>query len=114
MIVWSKLAHVLWYVSDIAINYILNKGLNHFTEHRLRGHAANNSASMPDIYGQQLLSVLMDEHDLRRRDLSDVFKSDTECFAVLSGQLPLTIDHIEMLANRFNVSPLVFFPEQSN
>lgn len=114
MIVWSKLAHVLWYMGDIAINYVLNKGLDRFIEHRLRVHAANESVPMPDIYGHQLLSVLMDEHDLRRRDLSDIFKSDAECFAVLSGQLPLTIDHIEMLANRFSVSPLVFFPEQSN
>ena len=110
---WSKLLHVLWYVGNIVIHYVFNKGLDQVKIRRI-GSSDNEPIPVPDIYGLQLLNTLMAENDLRRRDLADIFSSDAECFSVLSGQKSLTVDHIQKMSEHFNISPLVFFPEQGS
>lgn len=67
---------------------------------------------IPDIYGVDLLKVLIEEFGLRQKDLVPVFKTESIVSDVLNGKRQLTTRHIEELANFFHVSPAVFFPNQ--
>jgi HTH-type transcriptional regulator/antitoxin HigA len=61
-----------------------------------------------DIYGVELLKVLMTELNLQPKDLMPIFADDTIISDILSGEQPLTIEQIEKLSNFFHVSPSVF------
>lgn len=63
-----------------------------------------------DIYGVELLKVLMEEQDLRQKDLVPIFKTESIISAVLNGRRKLTVEHIQKLADFFHVSPAAFFP----
>lgn len=63
-----------------------------------------------DIYGVELLRVLIEEQDLRQKDLVPIFKTESIVSAVLSGQRKLTAQHIQKLAEFFRISPAAFFP----
>jgi HTH-type transcriptional regulator / antitoxin HigA len=63
---------------------------------------------MPDIYGVELLKVLIEEHGLRQKDLVPIFKTESIVSAVLAGERNLTVNHIQKLAAFFHVSPAVF------
>lgn len=65
---------------------------------------------IPDIYGVELLKVLIEEFDLRQKDLVPIFKTESIVSDVFSGKRQLTTRHIEELAKFFHVSPAVFFP----
>jgi HTH-type transcriptional regulator/antitoxin HigA len=65
---------------------------------------------IPDIHGVELLRVLIEERNLRQKDLLGVFKTESIVSAVLSGQRNLTVSHIQRLAKFFQVSPAAFFP----
>ncbi len=66
---------------------------------------------MPDIYGVTLLNVLIEEWDLKQRDLVPIFKTESIVSAVLNGHRQLTVEHIQKLAEFFSLSPAVFFPQ---
>jgi HTH-type transcriptional regulator/antitoxin HigA len=61
-----------------------------------------------DIYGVELLKVLMTELNLQPKDLMPIFADETIISDILSGEQPLTIEQIEKLSNFFHVSPSVF------
>jgi HTH-type transcriptional regulator / antitoxin HigA len=65
---------------------------------------------LPDISGVDLLKVLMQERGLRQKELVHIFKTESIISAILHGQRKLTVEHIEKLAEYFNVSASVFFP----
>jgi HTH-type transcriptional regulator / antitoxin HigA len=65
---------------------------------------------LPDIYGVELLKVLMEEQDLRQKDLVEIFKTESIISAVLHGRRKLTVEHIQKLAEFFHISPAAFFP----
>lgn len=66
---------------------------------------------VPDIYGVELLKVLIAELNLKQKDLVPIFKTESIVSDVLKGKRKLTVEHIQNLAEFFNVSPAVFFPE---
>ncbi len=66
---------------------------------------------VPDIYGVELLKVLMTEMNLKQKDLVPIFKTESIVSDVLKGKRKLTVEHIQKLGNFFKVSPAVFFPE---
>ncbi|MUG93900.1 transcriptional regulator [Scytonema sp. UIC 10036] len=66
---------------------------------------------VPDIYGVELLKVLITELNLKQKDLVPVFKTESIVSDVLKGKRKLTVEHIQKLAHFFNLSPAVFFPE---
>ncbi|MFB2768048.1 type II toxin-antitoxin system HigA family antitoxin [Pelatocladus sp. BLCC-F211] len=68
---------------------------------------------IPDIKGVELLKALIDELDLKQKDLVPVFKTESIVSAILNGQRKLTVEHIEKLAEFFSVSPSVFFSKSS-
>jgi HTH-type transcriptional regulator/antitoxin HigA len=67
---------------------------------------------IPDIYGVELLKVLMLERGLRQKDLVPIFKTESIASAILNKQRQLTTRHIQELAEFFHVSPAAFFPLQ--
>ena len=65
-----------------------------------------------DIYGVELLKVLLEEQELRQKDLVSIFKTESIISDILPGKRKLTARHIQELADFFNLSPAVFFPRQ--
>ncbi len=64
---------------------------------------------IPDIYGVDLLKVLIEERNLLQKDLVPIFKTESIISAILNGKRQLTAAHIQKLADFFQVSPAVFF-----
>ena len=67
--------------------------------------------SIPDIYGIDLLKVLLSEFGLKQKDLISIFKTESIVSDVLNKKRQLTVRHIQELAKFFSVSPAVFFPD---
>lgn len=65
---------------------------------------------IPDIYGVELIEALLEEFDLKQKDLVPIFKTESIVSAVLNGHRKLMTEHIEKLAEFFHVSPAAFFP----
>jgi len=55
------------------------------------------------------LQFFMDQHDLKQKDLVDVFGAPGIVSEVLSGKRDLNKDHIKRLSSRFHISPELFF-----
>ncbi|MGK7948899.1 MAG: type II toxin-antitoxin system HigA family antitoxin [Xenococcaceae cyanobacterium] len=70
------------------------------------------SEPIPDIYGVELLRVLIAERQLRQKDLVPIFKTESIVSDVLNGKRQLTVRHIQELAQFFNLSPAVFLPQE--
>ena len=56
-----------------------------------------------------VLRFLMEQHNLKQKDLVDVFGTPSIVSEVLSGKRELSKDHIKRLSKRFHVSPELFF-----
>ena len=69
---------------------------------------------IPDIYGVELLKVLIKEHNLKQKDLVGIFKTESIVSDILNGKRQLNNRHIQELAEFFHVSPAVFFPIKSD
>ena len=52
---------------------------------------------------------LMDQHNLKQKDLADIFGTPSITSEVLSGKRELNKEHIRRLSKRFKVSPELFF-----
>ena len=70
----------------------------------------DKNVKFPDIYGVELLKVLIEEWDLKQKELVPIFKTESIVSEVINGHRQLTIEHIQKLALFFHVSPAVFFP----
>ena len=66
-----------------------------------------------DLYGVELLKVLIAERGLRQKDLVPIFKTESIVRNVITGKRQLTVRHIQELARFFKLSPAVFLPEES-
>ena len=64
---------------------------------------------VPDASPLAVVRHLMEAHDLRQKDLVDVFGTESIASEVLHGKRDLTKEHIRRLSARFGVSPAVFF-----
>ena len=69
---------------------------------------------IPDIYGVELLRVLITERQLRQKDLVPIFKTESIVSDILNGKRQLTVRHIQELARFFNLSPAVFLPQEQS
>ena len=65
--------------------------------------------ALPKTTPAGMISFLMDQHDLRQKDMLDVFGTASVASEVLSGKRELNKGHIERLSRRFGVSPELFF-----
>lgn len=69
---------------------------------------------MPDIYGVELLKVLIEEWGLKQKELVPIFKTESIVSDILRGNRQLTTRHIQELSAYFHLSPAVFFPAVSS
>ncbi len=69
---------------------------------------------IPDIYGCELLKVLITEKGLLQKDLVPIFKTESIVSDVLNGKRQLTVRHIQELASFFGLPHAVFFPRQED
>ncbi|MGK7875745.1 MAG: type II toxin-antitoxin system HigA family antitoxin [Xenococcaceae cyanobacterium] len=67
--------------------------------------------SLPDIYGVELLKVLIEEFNLRQQDIVPIFRTQSIVSEVLSGKRQLTVNHIQKLAEFFHISPAAFLKQ---
>jgi|ERR1700678_420141 HTH-type transcriptional regulator/antitoxin HigA len=65
--------------------------------------------ALPKASPTDAIMFLMDQHDLKQKDLIDVFGAPSIVSEVLSGKRDLNKDHIARLSKRFHVSPELFF-----
>ncbi len=65
--------------------------------------------TVPEATPVAVIRHLMEAHDLRQKDLLDVFGTESIASEVLNGKRELTREHIKRLSGRFGVSPAVFF-----
>ena len=64
---------------------------------------------LPRAKPLDVLHFLMDQHDLKQKDLVDVFGTPSVVSEILNGKRELNKGHIERLSERFGVSPELFF-----
>ena len=64
---------------------------------------------IPDAAPVGIVRHLMQVHQLRQKDLIDVFGTESIVSDVLNGNRELSKEHIRRLSKRFGVSPAVFF-----
>ncbi|MDJ0753440.1 MAG: helix-turn-helix domain-containing protein [Ardenticatenaceae bacterium] len=64
--------------------------------------------AVPEASGAEVVRFLMEEHGLRQSDLSEI-GSQGVVSEVLNGKRSLNVRQIKALAERFGVSPAVFF-----
>ena len=63
--------------------------------------------SIPECSGVEVLEFLMEEHQLEPADLPNLGSPDI-VLEILNGERDLTVTHVHILAERFQVSPTVF------
>jgi HTH-type transcriptional regulator/antitoxin HigA len=56
----------------------------------------------------EVVAYLLEEHDLRQRDLLDIFPTRSRVSEVLSGKRAITKEQAVLLAKRFGVEPSLF------
>lgn len=64
---------------------------------------------IPDIYGVELLKVLIAARGLKQKDLVSIFKTESIVSDILNGKRELNKKQIQKLADFFKLSPAVFF-----
>jgi HTH-type transcriptional regulator / antitoxin HigA len=64
---------------------------------------------LPRAAPSEVLEFLIDQHNLKQKDLIDVFGTPSIVSEVLSGRRELNKGQIQRLSKRFHVSPEVFF-----
>lgn len=69
----------------------------------------NRNYPVPEAGPLDIIRHLMDAHNLRQKDLTDVFGTESIVSDVLNGKRDLAKEHIRRLSQRFHVSPSVFF-----
>lgn len=67
------------------------------------------AVDISDIDGVERLEVLIQDFDLRQKDLTEIFKTESIVSDVLNRKRSLTVEHIQKLAHFFHISPAAFF-----
>lgn len=70
-----------------------------------------NQKLIPDIYGIELLKVILEERSLQKQDLLSIFENQSTLDSIFDGQQELTNIHIQKLADFFKIPPALFFPK---
>ena len=72
------------------------------------------TVEVPDIHGVEMIKVLIEEFNLRQKDLIAIFKTESIVSEVINQKRSLSVEHIQKLSQFFNVSPSVFFEQPKN
>jgi len=63
---------------------------------------------VPKVEPHEVLAFLMEQHHLTQHDLPEI-GSQSLVSKILNGERKLTLNHVEQLSVRFNISPNLFF-----
>jgi len=63
---------------------------------------------IPETTGVDALRFLMKQHNLKQKDLLDIFKTSSILSEILNGKRHFTVEHIKKLSERFNITSDVF------
>jgi HTH-type transcriptional regulator/antitoxin HigA len=69
-----------------------------------------NQKLIPNIYGIELLKVILEERSLQKQDLLFIFENQSTLDDIFDRQRELTDIHIQKLADFFKIPPALFFP----
>ena len=69
----------------------------------------NKHYPLPEAGPLDVIRHLMEANNLRQKDLTDVFGTESIVSDVLNGKRDLAKEHIRRLSARFRVSPAIFF-----
>ncbi|MGZ4827938.1 MAG: helix-turn-helix domain-containing protein [Terriglobales bacterium] len=72
----------------------------------------NRAYRIPKAKPIEIIEALMQANGLKQKDLVGVFSIESVVSEVLNGSRNLTVEHIQRLSERFNLSPAVFFPRR--
>lgn len=64
---------------------------------------------LPQVSPAEVLAELLAAHNLKQKELVDIFGSEAAVSYALNGKRNLTAEQIRGLAAKFHVSPAVFF-----
>ena len=70
--------------------------------------------TIPELRGIELIQTLIEEFDMKQRDLLPIFKHESVISDILAGRRTLTVSHIDQLAAFFNLPHNLFFEPQDN
>lgn len=68
---------------------------------------------IPDIYGVDLLKVLIAEKQLSNEDIIFIFENEQNLQNILNNKQSITLNQIQKLADFFHISPSLFCQEKS-
>jgi len=71
-------------------------------------HYESENFPIKDSSGVEMLKFLMTQNDLKQKDLVGIVGTKSTVSEILSGKRPLNLQHIRVLANKFNVKPATF------
>ena len=64
--------------------------------------------SFPEDSGIEVLLFLMDQNGLKQKDLAGILGGKSTVSKLLNGKRPFNLNHIRILAKKFNVRPATF------
>ncbi len=64
--------------------------------------------SFPEGSGIEVVKFLMEQNGLKQKDLAGILGGKSTVSELLHGKRPLNLNHIRLLARRFNVKPATF------
>ena len=70
-----------------------------------------NQKLIPNIYGIELLKVILEERSLQKQDLLFIFENQSTLDDIFNRQQELTAIHIQKLADFFKIPLALFFPK---
>jgi HTH-type transcriptional regulator / antitoxin HigA len=62
----------------------------------------------PEASGKEVLKFLMDQNGLKQKDLAGILGGKSTVSELLNGKRPFNLNHIRLLAKKFNVRPATF------
>jgi HTH-type transcriptional regulator / antitoxin HigA len=64
--------------------------------------------SFPEASGIEVLKFMMDQNGLKQKDLAGILGGKSTVSELLNGKRPFNLNHIRILAKKFNVRPATF------
>lgn len=65
---------------------------------------------IPDVKPEEVLAELIEQNNLRQKDLVPLLGPESVVSEIVTGKRPLSVTNIKKLSRRFHVSPAIFFP----
>ncbi len=64
--------------------------------------------SFPEASGIEILKFMMDQNGIKQKDLAGILGGKSTVSELLNGKRPFNLNHIRILAKKFNVKPATF------